>query len=120
MQWIYEEKTVPLLATNMLLVRVMIGKVVDMERLERALRSVPIVQNNPEWNCVIWVRNALEALHVDGKALGTCEIHWTTVRDTAMKYCQDKKDQHRFDGKGDFNMRKAPTYDLLERREVIP
>ena len=33
------------------------------------------------------------------------------VRDGAMNYCQRKKDQHRFDGQG--------SYDLIEGKETI-
>jgi len=119
MQWVYEEKVIPLVATNMLLVRIMIGKVTNMERLKETLRGVPIVQGDPEWNCVSWVKNALKAFQDDSKALGTCQIDWERVRDAAMDYCQDKKDQHRFDGTRNFDTSKAPTYDLLEEREVI-
>ncbi len=36
-----EERVMPLNATNMLFVRAMIGKVTNMERLAKAVRSVP-------------------------------------------------------------------------------
>jgi hypothetical protein len=42
------------------------------------------------------------------------------VKDGVMTYCQRKKDQHRLDGKGKFDMSKVPTYDLIERKETIP
>lgn len=42
------------------------------------------------------------------------------MRDDAMGYCQRKKDQHRFDGKGNFDTSKAATYDLIEGKETIP
>lgn len=104
----------------MLLVRVMIGKVVKMDRLEKAVRGTPVVQSDRNWNCVIWVKDALEALQVGERAMGTCELGWTTVRDAAMRYCQEKRNQHRFDGSGNFDLSKAPTYNLLEGRETIP
>lgn len=106
--------------TRMLLIRVIVGKVADKGRFQTIMREVPIVQGDPEWNCVTWIKNALIALELDGKALGTSKINWDIVRDTAMKYCQDKKDQHRFDGQGQFDMSKAPTFDLLEGKEIIP
>ena len=66
------------------------------------------------------MKEALEALQADGKALGTAVTEWGRVRDVAMNYCQKKKDAHRFDGKGDYDMKKAATYDLIEQKETIP
>ena len=111
---------IDLVPTKMLLVRVMIGKVANIDRLEKALRDTPVVQSDRTWNCVTWVKNALGALQVEGRAVGTSQLDWQSVRDAAMRYCQEKRDQHRFDGSGTFDLRKAPTYNLLEGRETIP
>lgn len=91
-----------------------------MDCLTETVRGTPIVQSDPNWNCVTWVKDALETLQVDGRALGTSQLDWKTVRDAAMGYCQEKRVQHRFDGSGTFDIRKAPTYSLLEGRETIP
>lgn len=88
----------------MLLVRVIIGKVENNERLVNVLRTTPIRQGDSSWNYVGWVKEALEGLKADGQALGTCVIEWNSVRDGAMTYCQRKKDEHRFDGEGNFDM----------------
>ena len=69
---------------------------------------------------MIWVKEVLETLQGDGKILGTCVVGWVKIRDAAMTYCQRRKDEHRFDGKGDFDMTKAATYDLLEEKETVP
>jgi len=119
-EWVFEEREVTLLATSMLLVRIMIGKVKKMDRLESALRKVPIRQGQMGWNCVGWVKEALEVLNADGKALGTSVTEWQAVRDGAMQYAQRKKAEHRFDGRGNFNMRYAATYDLLDGKETVP
>lgn len=68
---------------------------------------------------MIWVKEVLEGLEADGKAMGTSVLEWERVRDEAMKYCQRKKDQHRFDGQGSYDSSKAPTYDLIEGKETI-
>ncbi|MCJ1405706.1 hypothetical protein MMC11_008936 [Xylographa trunciseda] len=119
-EWFFEERKTPLAPSNMLLIRVMIGKVENHERLVRVLRKTPLRHGQPGWNCVGWVKETLEELSADGKALGTSVVGWDRVRDGAMGYCQRKKDQHRFDGKGNFDMRKAATYDLVEEKETIP
>ena len=104
----------------MLLVRIMIAKVEDQSRLSDILRGTPIRQDEQGWNCVLWIKEALEKLKGDPKALGTMVIEWEKVRDGAMAYCQRKKNEHRFDGKGNFDMGKVPTYDLIERKETVP
>ncbi|MCJ1252531.1 hypothetical protein MMC24_000337 [Lignoscripta atroalba] len=119
-EWVFEEHETCLSAANMLLVRVMVGKVADVQRLEKTLHNTAVVQGDRAWNCVSWVKDALEALRAEeGKALGTCQLDWSTVRDRAMRYCQEKRDQHRFDGTRSWDMSRAPTYDLLVGRETI-
>ncbi|RDL32420.1 uncharacterized protein BP5553_08876 [Venustampulla echinocandica] len=103
----------------MLLVRVMVGKVEKIDRLVNTLRSIPLRQSEQGWNCVTWVREALGALQADRKTLGTARMEWNKVRDAAMTYCQKKRDEHRFDGKGNYDMGKAATYDLTEQKEGI-
>ncbi len=66
---------------------------------------------------MVWVRQALLALQNDGKAVGTSVLDWHTVRDAAMKYCQEKIDAHRFDGKVKFDMTRPATYDFLKKKK---
>lgn len=119
-EWFFEERDVTLLATSMLLVRIMIGKIEKMDRLLSILRRVPIRQGQRGWNCVSWVREALETLDADGRALGSSVTEWQRVRDGAMWYVEKKKGEHRFDGKGNYNMKYAATYDLLVGKETVP
>lgn len=118
----FEERSTSLEATNMLLVRVIIGKVVDTEGLKRVMHSVQVKNNDPAWNCVVWIKDVLAKL-AEGKVMGTSQLDWKIVRDTAMRYIEEKKNQHRFDGKapkGHFDTRKPATFDLLTGKELIP
>lgn len=117
--WEFEARNIALGAIEMLLVRVVVGKIKDKKRAEDAMRSVPILQGDAEWNCVAWVQKALEAVQADGKAVGTSQLDWRVVRNAAMKYIQDKKDQHRFESGSGFDMSKPPTLDLLAGRELV-
>lgn len=101
-------------------VRVVVGKVLDRRRLSVLLQNVPIVLNDPDWNCVFWIKEALASIERDGRVVGTSVLDWQSVRDTAMRYCQRKKDAHRFDGKGEFDMRRPATFDMLEKKETVP
>ncbi|KAJ5782402.1 hypothetical protein N7457_004176 [Penicillium paradoxum] len=118
-EWHFEELECPLDTSGMLLVRILIGKVVNGYQTAEILRNTPVRQGRPGWNCVAWVKEALETLDVDDKALGTRVLEWSKVRDEAMDYCHLKREQHRFDGQGIFDMRRPPTYNLLEQREII-
>lgn len=86
-EWFFEERECPLVPTSMLLVRVIVGKVADGNRLVEILRNTPIRQGRPGWNCVSWVKEALEMLKADIKALGTGITEWGKVRSEAMGYC---------------------------------
>jgi len=50
-EWFFEERESSLTPTNMLLVRIMVGKVTDKNRLVDILRKTPIRQGQPGWNC---------------------------------------------------------------------
>ncbi|TKA64707.1 hypothetical protein B0A55_10094 [Friedmanniomyces simplex] len=118
--WGFEECTTTMDPTQMILARVLIGKIANTKRLESVLRSTPVRAAKPGWNCVEWVKEALQGLNEDGKALGTSVMDWESVRDAAMGYVASKIAQHRFDRKGTFDMLKVATWDLLEGKESIP
>lgn len=117
--WVFERVSITMAPTMMLLIRVLIAKVASKKRLESVLDSTAIKGGQPGWNCVWWVREALEGLSRDGRALGASVTSWESVRNTAMRYVEAKKAQHRFDGKGGHDMTQAATWDLLEDKELI-
>jgi hypothetical protein len=84
LEWFFEEKEVTMWATSMLLVGIL-RKVEKIDRLVSTLLKMPIRQGQVEWNCVgCWVKEALEPLDADGKALGTSVTEWQAVRDGVM------------------------------------
>lgn len=120
--WEYEERRVSLEPTLMILVRVLIGKVESFERLKSVFEKTPIRAGESgydHWNCIEWLKEALEGLIRDRRALGSSVTEWETVRDTAMWYIAKKKDEHRFDGQGKYDQRKTATWDILNRKEII-
>ena len=119
-QWVFEELSASMMTTKMILVRILIAKVEDTEKLAQLLRKIPIRQGEPGWNCVLWVKEALSELEKSNKIIGTSVIEWKAVRDAAMEYCQQKRDQHRFDGKGEFDTSRVSTFDLIQKKETIP
>jgi hypothetical protein len=71
------------------------------------------------WNCVGWIKKALSELQTSTDVIGTSVVEWEAVRNAARSYCQKKKDQHRFDGKGSFDTSRVPTFDLIQGTETI-
>jgi hypothetical protein len=120
--WEYEERIIPLEPTSMLLVRVLLGKISNIDQLRSAFENTPVRGDQPgyeHWNCVEWIREALDLIQDDEQALGTSVTDWNSVRNTAMWYVEKKKRDHRFDGQGQYDQKKAATWDMLERRELI-
>jgi hypothetical protein len=120
--WVYEEINIGMPATNMILVRVLAAKVKKMDRLESAMRSVPVRPDVPGWTCRSWVEEAYRTLQGDGKAIGSCP-DWETLSETALWYVQKKTEEHRFDGQappGQFNIRLVPTWSVAEGQELVP
>ncbi|KAF8447637.1 hypothetical protein L210DRAFT_3526868, partial [Boletus edulis BED1] len=115
-EWLFEGAQARIVGSFRLLVRVMIAKIEDGERLSKILHGVPVRGAQPGWTCVSWVKEALEQLGEDGSALGRRVLEWDTVRDAAMQYCRRKKDEHRFDGTREIDTDSTATYDLLSRQ----
>ena len=66
-----------------------------------------------------WLKEALSLVEESRGIVGTSVLEWEAVRDAALTYCQRKRDEHRFDGKGSFDTQRVPTYDLIEKKEII-
>ncbi|KAK8131508.1 hypothetical protein PG984_007946 [Apiospora sp. TS-2023a] len=115
--WQYEETEVPMTPVNGLLVRVLIAKVNDKERLQEIFRGVPTRPGVAGWNCVGWVKEAVHALGSDSRALGSSAMDWVTIRNVAMGYVEKKHSNERF-GKN-FDPTKIPTWDFIIGKEVM-
>lgn len=122
-KWVFEERDIGMNPTAMILVRIMIGKVMSIERVMAGLRDVPIRDNQSGWNCVWWVKEALDMLRQEGKALSRTSVtDWAKVRGTSMRYAKKKEREHRFDGgapPGLFDVDRVATYSLLQMDEII-
>ncbi|USW48119.1 hypothetical protein Slin15195_G014380 [Septoria linicola] len=118
----FEERQIWMTAIDLIVVRVLIAKVLDRDRLLDVLRGTRVKKHGDAggWNSVTWTKDALDRLTREDGILGTSVIEFETVRHTAMWYVDEKTSQHRFDGKatGTFDKAKVPTWDLLHDREL--
>ncbi|THW87989.1 hypothetical protein D6D15_06286 [Aureobasidium pullulans] len=104
--------------TNNLLARIMIAKVEDVERLERILQNVPVIQNDPEWRCRTWIKNALGELEKDGQVVGTAQLSWEKIERTARDYVAQKTAAGRYQQE-DIIAKPRPMWDMLEEKETL-
>lgn len=105
--------------TQMVLVRILIAKIENTDKLAQLLRQIPIRQEQQGWNCVLWIKEALSQLEISKNIMGTSVIRWEAVRNAALSYCQQKKDEHRFDGTVKVGESRVPTFDLIQGKETI-
>lgn len=84
--WLYEEMHVDAKGTPLLLTQTLIGDVIDTDRLFEVLRDVPLQQDTPGWNCVSWIRAALDAMAEEPEVLSNGEgsLLWPELRDLAL------------------------------------
>ncbi|KAG5743522.1 hypothetical protein H9Q70_013766 [Fusarium xylarioides] len=64
----FSEQETGTASTLMILVRIQIAKVKSLKKLEATLRSVPEKGDQPGWNCVDWVKEAIAALQNNKEA----------------------------------------------------
>ncbi|KAK2748984.1 hypothetical protein FQN57_007267 [Myotisia sp. PD_48] len=103
--WVYQALDISLIQTSMLLGRVMIAKVTNSAQLRNTLDAV---------------RDAVTALEADGMSLGTRITNWAIIEQSAKDYIGEKRQQRRYDGSGPFPPGTVPTFDLIERKEIVP
>lgn len=118
--WHFEEIDISTDAPSMMLTRILIGKVKDLDRLRFSLRRTPIQQDVKAWNWIDWVEAAFYEITQDYGNLETCVTKWEILRDTVMRYIELKKLAHRFDGTRAYDFTKVPTWDMLQGAEVTP
>ncbi|KAG2035197.1 hypothetical protein BDR03DRAFT_900139 [Suillus americanus] len=77
-EWRYEHKVVNGLREGTVIGRVLIAKlpareplVTQAERIHNILVHVPLVQNDAQWNCLVWLTEALAALRANGVDFST-------------------------------------------------
>ena len=120
--WVFEASMLSDSSTRFrLLVRILVGKIKKPESLASSLRSVPIVQNDPGWTCISWVRDALSRLDTDGILTSGKIAAWDEVERQCRHYVAEKHAQGRWkaSGAGAQIAGSIPTWDMLQGHELI-
>lgn len=117
--WIYEEREISnVRTTNNLLVRILVAKVEDHKRLDTILRSLPVVQDDPEWRCRTWIASALAELAKDGKPVGISQLEWEKIELIARQYVAQKAAAGRYQ-RSEVLLKPKSTWDMLENKETV-
>lgn len=121
--WAFEQQECRILASIRLLARIRIAKVKDMDRLGTILHDVPVTPEVQGWNCVHWIRDALQRLAEDDGVLGGKSVlQWEIVRDHSMRFVQQVVESQRLGSMqpGDIDPSAKATLDLLDGGEFMP
>lgn len=106
-----------------LLIRVLIAKIADPSSVDASLRGVPIIQESPDWNCISWVRSAIERLNADGVLSESKVVDWSIIDRQCKDYVVKKKEAGRWRAGNSpdstHELVKIPTWDMLQEREVV-
>lgn len=105
----------------MILVRVTVAKVLDMELLEDVLRSMPAPDEREGESCCSWVRRAFEALHEEPGCLKSYlrPSDWKDVERTAREFCRIKRRRMRHADAEQLQMLDSiSTWNFWEDRET--
>ena len=104
--------------THNLLARILIGKIENLERLNTILENVPVTRDDPQWRCRNWIASSLTAIKKDGKAVGTAQLDWNQIEETARRYVAEKTAMGRYQ-KAENILGPRPTWDMLDGKETV-
>lgn len=100
-----------------LLACAVIGKVCSQAEVETAIEQTPVdqIEGGGEFNCLTWVRDALERARLSSGVSGL--LSWEVIQPGALEYVNTKKKQGRWDAGQ--NTERTPVMDLLTARELV-
>jgi len=121
--WFFQDLEVSMLTTQLILVRVKIAEVVDSLRLRELFKTVPIPEgeSDPDFNCVVWTREALQRAWADSSLVDTGGLTWETLKTRSLEYA-DRKVAEGFSSKevreASIGVLPPPTLDLVTNEEI--
>lgn len=123
--WQLEQFTTPDISYDpRLLVCVVIGKIVSLDLVEKLISQTPVYQvDHPDvekarsFNCLSWVRDALERVRLSGAVSSLPD--WGTIHKGALGYVHRKKLEGRWDAGSCDDCHSIPVLDLLIGYELV-
>ena len=123
--WEYEIPDVSMQSSAETRVRVQLPRIQDVESFDALLQDAFVASEGcrgPDWNHVLWMRDAWTALAEDGDVIGggglKSELEdWEMVKKTTMRFVQARESEGKFE-KWNSSLR-VPTWGLVERRRLV-
>ncbi|KAL4985570.1 hypothetical protein BDW68DRAFT_179611 [Aspergillus falconensis] len=116
--WEYQEVNLPdVRTTTALLTRILIAKIEDEERLIVIIRSIPVVQHDPDWRCCTRLANVLAAL---AKTVRSWDVRARLgkIERTARQYVAENTSAGRYQNAANL-AGSRPTWDMLTNKQVV-
>ncbi|OIW30798.1 hypothetical protein CONLIGDRAFT_679552 [Coniochaeta ligniaria NRRL 30616] len=101
-----------------MLVRVAVGKIVDLQRMWNVLYAVPVHEWTWAYRNKAWLTEALMRLKdsiADGVMAPCSQLDWMDVQNATVSFAERFEREGRFEGVDDINVPK-PAWDLMEGR----
>ena len=123
--WDFEIQDVCMLSSAETRIRVQLPRIQDVESFEALIQDAFLGSDGtrgPDWNHVMWMRDAWTALAEDGDVLGGEGLKlelvgWEKVQKTAIGFVQARESEGLF-AKWNSTV-KVPTWGLVERKRLV-
>ena len=102
----------------MLLARFTVAELVDLSSFPKAVDTVHVPQDDPHFNCSVWVRDAIRAAD-EGGCFGRKCIDWMLIEVKAEMYMAEKCRVGRWEQEGPWEQNMPATWSMLENRETV-
>lgn len=123
--WDFEIQDVCMQSSAETRIRVQLPRIQDVESFEALIQDAFLGSDGtrgPDWNHVLWMRDAWIALVEDGEVLGGEGLNlelvgWEKVQKTAIGFAQARESEGLF---AEWNLTaKVPTWGLLDRKRLV-
>ncbi|KAI1776665.1 hypothetical protein F4818DRAFT_440065 [Hypoxylon cercidicola] len=118
--WQYEEVSLEDIRTaDILLARIVIAKVTDYQKLTTILQETP-VRDNVDLGCNSWCKDVVDRIIQNKRAAGISSIKsWEKAEAAGLAFVCHKRLAGRY--ASDYTwLLPSPTYDALEKEEILP
>ena len=115
--WSYEARAGTIRAAVQMLIRLRIGRITDADQVRQIARAVPVRNDDPKWNCVSWIREALARLDAADGIVVDKQLNFEVILKAALEYMMQKESVNRF--KQSTAHGKLPTWDVVHSVELV-
>lgn len=98
--------------------RFTIAELVDLCSFTQAVDTVHVPQDDPHFNCSVWVRDVIRAAD-EGECFERKCIDWMLIEAKAETYMAEKRRVGRWEQEDPWDQNLPATWSMLEKRETV-